>query len=252
MKKASLILIAVGFILLGAGCVSSGKAILEQKDPIALVSLVSNWDINWKGEASTNPNAIGFFSNRALQGDSGLVVTSSADELINTAETLFWNAVNDSSILNLADKGTVLSSRAYREAKTTEPARNTFVKPSSNGTFGASSGTLGDGYRFINSRDRNFPAALANETGIQRSMFVEFDFTKSMVFGFGKNGDCRADVDMTVRILDNRGKTLYNKTFSSWSGSTTKVSAGAYSQTELMELFEEAINDVCHEFIGHL
>ena len=238
MKKTNFIFIAAGLILFAAGCVSSGKAIIEQRDPIALVSVVSNWDINWKDEGRTDPNTFSIFGNRALREDPDMTLVSNADELINTAETLFRNALNASPIINLAEKNVALSSRAYREARTNEPARNSRVKPAD--------------YRFINFRDKNFPTALADETGIQRVMFVEFDFTKVMYSGFGKNGECRAVVDMTIVILDNRGKTLYNKTFSTWSQSTLRASGGVYSQTGLMKLFEDAINEICQEFLHSL
>ena len=245
MKRAVLFFIAAVLILLGTGCASPGKAIIAQRDPIALVSMVSNRDINWKGEGPTNPNAFSIFGNSTLRGDPDMTLVSYADELINTAETLFRNAVNASPIINLADKEAVLSSHAYLEARANESTRNTLVKPSPNGTIGAD-------YRFVNLRDKSLPAALARETGIQRVMFVEFDFTKSMYSGFGKNGEGRADVDMNIFILDSSGKMLYNKTFSSWSRSTTKITGGVYSQTGIMELFEEAIDNVCQDFLYQL
>ena len=236
MKKASFIFIVSLLILFATGCVSSGKAIIEERNPIALVSVVSNWDINWKGEEPTDPNTFSIFGNRALRDDPDMTLVSNADELINTAEALFRNAINASPLINLAEKDAALSARAYREAKTNEPARNKRVKPA--------------GYDYINFRDKNFPAALANETGIQRVMFVDFDFTKAMYSGFGKNGDGRAELDMNITILDNSGKTIYNRKFSSWSKSTIKVTGGVYSQTGLMELFEEAIDNVCAIFLG--
>ena len=228
MKKAAFIFITALLVFFETGCATSGTAITGQKDPIALVSVISNRDINWKGEEPTNPNTFSFFGNSALRADPDMTLVSYADELINTAESLFRNAIDSTDLLNLVDKETVLSSRAYREARTNQPAR-TLVKASS--------------YAFINSRDRNFPAALAGETGIGRVMFVEFDFTKSMYTGFGKNGECRADLDMTILILDSGGKILYNETFHSWSRSTIRVSGGVYSQSGLMELFEEAIDE---------
>jgi len=236
LKKAVLFFTVAILILSGTGCASSGKAITEQKDPIALVSVMSNRDINWKGEGPTNPNGFSFFGNSTLRGDPDMTLVSYADELIGTSETLFRNAINASTLINLADKETVLSSRAYREARAYEPARNTLSKPAD--------------YRFINFRDKNLPAALAGEKGLQRVMFVEFDFTKTMYSGFGKNGEFRANVDMNIIILDSGGKTLYNKTFTSWSRSTIKVTGGVYSQTGLMELFEEAINEACAILLG--
>ena len=239
MRKASFIFIAAILILSGTGCASSGKAIVAQRDPIALVSMVSNRDINWKGEASTNPNAFSFFGNRALQDDPDMTLVSYADELIGTAEELFRNAIYASPIISLAEKETVLTSRAYNEAALNNvQIRDKMVTP--------------DGYRFVNFRDKKLPAALVGETGIQRVIFVEFEFTKSMYSGIGKNGDCRADVSMNILILDSGRKTLYNKSFTSWSRSTIKVTGGVYSQTDLMELFEEAITGACQDFLSQL
>ena len=236
MKRAAFVLLVVNVVFLGAGCATSGAALLAQKDPIALVSVVSNWDINWKDEDPINPNSAGFLIDKALRDDPDLTVVSYADELITTAETLFQNAIANSPLINLAEKKTVLSSRAYQEAKLNNIQINhKMVKPAE--------------YRFVNYRDRNFPAAMINETGIQRSMFVEFNFTKSMVSGFGKNGNLRADIDMIITILDSKGKTIYRKMVSSWSGSSIRVASEVYSRTGLMELFEDAISEVCHEFL---
>ena len=238
MKKAGIISVAALFLLSAVGCASSGKAIIGQKDPIALVSVVSNREINWKDEAPTDSNTFLIYGNRTRQEDPDMTLTSYADEFINTAETLFRKAIDSTNLISLADKETVLSSSAYREAKTNDPARNTLVKPAE--------------YRFINYRDKEFPAAMVNATGIQRVMFVEFDFTKSMYSGFGKNGECRAEVDMIIRIMDSRGKTLYNNKFSSLSRSTIRVSWAVYSHTGLLELFESAINYACRDFLDSL
>lgn len=239
MKKTIFIFAAAILILFTTGCASSGKAIIEQRDPIALVSLVSNRDINWKGEESTNSNAFSILGNRTLREDPDMTLASNADDLINAAEALFRATLDASPLINLADRGTVLSSRAYQEAKSrVDQLRQKNIKPSD--------------YGFINSRDRNFPASLSGETGIQRSMFVEFDFTKAMYGGIGKNGDGRAELEMTILILDSSGKALYNKKYSTWSSSTMKVSGGVYSQTELMELFEEAITSACNMFLYQL
>jgi len=235
VRISASIITAAGLVLLGAGCASSARAIVEQRDPIALVSVASNWDIPWKGEEATNPNALIIIGSSALRNDPDMTLVSNADSLIDTAETLFRENIDSTNPISLADKETVLSSRAYREARTNEPARNNRSTP--------------DGYRYVNYRDKAFPAALAGETGVSRVMFVVFDFSKSMYSGLGKNGECRANVDMNVIILDNGGKILYNRTFSSWSSSKIKVSGGVYSQTGLMQLFEEAINEACAMFL---
>jgi hypothetical protein len=142
-----------------------------------------------------------------------------------------------SPLMTLAAKEMVLNSGSYRNAKTNQQQeRQKYVKA--------------DGYRLVDYRDKNFSNALAGETGIQRSMFVEFNFTKNMTSGFGKNGNCRAEATMTVLVNNEQGKTIYKNSFSSWSISTVKVSSGTYSQSELLELFEPVIKDLCQEFLA--
>jgi len=240
MRKAGLIIIAAILFGFGTGCQSSGKAALRtQKDPIALVSVVSNWDIIWKGEDPINPDNAGPLVKRSLRADPDMALVSNADELITNAEVLIQDNITDAGIITLADKQTVLNSGAYRGAGINKYQINReMVKP-------------GD-YAFVDYRDKNFPPALAAETGIQRSMFVEFDFTKSMGTGAGKFGNCRANVDMSVRILDANGKTLYRTTISLQSRDTTKVSNGVYSQSGLMSLFDSAITDAVYEFLDQL
>ena len=239
MKRAAFVLLVVSVAFLGAGCVTSSAALTSQRDPIALVSMVSNWDINWKGEDSINPNSTGILSSRALRDDPDMTIVSNADELINTAETLFRSALANSPLINLAEKEAVFSSRAYQEARLNNPQiNNNRRKPAD--------------YRFVNSRDKIFPAALAGETGIQRSLYVEYNFTKGMTGGFGKNGNFRAELAMSIAILDNKGKTIYRKTFSSWSDSTIRVSGAAYSNSGLMEIFESAITRACQDFLYQL
>ena len=225
--------------IIAAGCASSGKAVFAQMEPIALVSVVSNGDINWQGEASTNPNTASPLSNRILRSDEDLALVTSADELINTAEKIIRDKFAVSQQVILAEKEAVLFSRAYRNAGLNKiQAYDKDAKP--------------EAYEFIDRRDKGFPAALAAEIGIQRSMFVEFNFTKVLAKGMKTIGSCRANVEMKVFVLDAAGKTLYSKTFSIKSLDTIKVSYGVYSQTGLLELFESAISDVCDEFLYKL
>ena len=240
MKRAGIVSLIMMIICFGAGCASAAKAALRtQKDPIALVSVVSNDDINWKGEDSIDPKTAGYFTNRTLRADPDLAIISKADQLINSADKLIRDTLADSGVINLADKETVFRSRSYQDARLNKYQINREqLKP--------------DDYRFIDYRDKNFPPALATETGIRRSMYVEFVFTKSMATGIGKNGSGRASLDMTLFVLNDLGKRIYRKTYSLGSRSTMKVSLGVYSHSELISLFEEAIVDACYDFLDDL
>jgi hypothetical protein len=240
LKKGGFIFIAIAMIVLAAGCASTKSTnLLSQNDPIALVSVVSNWDINWTGEAPEDPRLSNPISAGARRNDPDLAFISNAETLINTAEAFFREAVSGSTKISLAEKERALSSSAYKNADiSSNLIRKEYISA--------------DGFRLISYQDKKFPAALAQETGIQRSMFLEFNFTKTMTNGFGKSGVFRPEVSMLIVILDSRGKTILRKTFTSWSLSTLRVNAGTYSQSALMMLFEQPIQDVCHDFIDFL
>lgn len=237
MKRTVFILIAAGFVLSGVGCASSGKTVLlAQKDPIALVSVISNEDINWQGEASTNPESLGPLVKRKLRNEPEMAAITKANELINTAEFMLRSAVNASGRFSLAERETVLNSSAYQNAKERKFPNREMVTP--------------DNFRFVDVRDKNLPAALAAETGLKRFMYVEFNFTKMLFTGISFIGSCRPDVEMNVVIVDAGRKTIYRKAVSSLSTSGTRTVNGVYNQAELLELFHEAIDGVLFDFFS--
>jgi len=239
MKRAGLFC-AIVLICFLTGCATSGKAALvANNDPIALVSMVSNLDIHWKDEEPISPKSTNFISKRKLRADPDMAITMTAEELIIKAEKLFRDSMAESKLINLAENEKVIFSTAYKNARLNKLHVDwEKVKP--------------ENFRLINFRDKNFFPALAKETGIKRSMFVEFYFTTEMASGVGKLGTCRADLQMMVLIMNEQGKTIYRKTIPGWSGSTTKVISGAYSRSDMMSLFESAIDEACLEFLDQL
>ena len=239
MKRAVLVFLSLWTVVFWTGCATSGKAmLLAQRDPIALVSVVSNHNVNWKGEAPIDPNKEpGIISRWAMrEEEADQVVASATNELIKTAETLFRQIMGETGPINLAERETVLGSRAYQEARINKNhVYEGLVKP--------------DDFRFVDYRDKNFPAALAKETGIQRTMYVEFNFVRAMTFGIGKHGTYRGEVEMTIYIYDAQGKRFFRKTVTMYSRPTLAVSLGIYSHTELMSHLQSTISDACYEFL---
>jgi len=244
MKKVSFVLFAlfsIGFVFLGTSCATPGREILlTDVRPVALVSVVSNWDINWQGQDAVNPNLVGSTIRRSLRADPDMAILTNAEELINTAERIFRESmIASGNLIPLVDRDTVLNSRAYQEAPLDRRRMNReHVLPAD--------------FRLVDPRDRNFPQALAAETGIERSMFIEFNFTKLMRSGFARTGNASAEVEMRVLILDADGRTMYSRTFALGSRGRVSVANGMYSRSALMALFESAIVDICFDFVDHL
>jgi hypothetical protein len=209
--------------------------------PVAVVSVVSNYDINWFEEEPTTRSMVGDFVRSALnlRDDKTKVIISKADELINDADTLLRTALAGAGFGEIADKDRVIQADAYGAAGINphQAGENTITAA---------------GYRPVYYRDRSFPPNLAGEIEVKSCMFVVFNFTKKMISGIGKNGTFRAELAMGITLIDEAGKTIYSRTFNTYSFDKIAVSGGGYYHEELMELFQEAIAEACGQLIMDL
>ncbi|MDR2757844.1 MAG: hypothetical protein LBB78_00520 [Spirochaetaceae bacterium] len=235
MRRYGIIVVFIGLIL---GCATWGKGrALSSYAPVGIVYVASNYDINWHGEEPAASDANYLFDNvfAKRRGEEKTKI-SKADELIDEADTTLRKILSDSGIAVFAEKETLINSRSYAEANINNRLEGGSVKA--------------EGYHFINFRDKTFPGKLAQETGINSTMYVTFSFTRLMASGIGKSGTMRAQVAMTALIIDASGKTIYNKTRTVKSADKVPVSGGFYDEDELMELFRAAISDACYDFVS--
>ncbi|MDR2028545.1 MAG: hypothetical protein LBP93_03290, partial [Treponema sp.] len=224
MKRYGIIVVFIGLLM---GCATFGKGReLSSYAPVGIVYVASNDDINWHGEEPTDAEESDYlFDNLfAKRRDAALTKISKADELVNEADTILRKSLSDFGAAVFAEKETLINSRSYAQART-------------NSRLEGGKYTKAGGYRFINYRDKTFPGSLAQETGINSTMYVTFNFTKVMASGIGKRGTMRAQVALTALIIDASGKTIYNKTRTLKSIDKISVSGGFYDEDELMELF---------------
>jgi hypothetical protein len=243
MKKYGLICFILMGLCLCTGCASLLKKDLSSIVPVAVVSVVSNYDINWYGEgpslSSSVADSTGRFIRRTLRRDDTTAVKiSKADALIDEADVILRDMTSETGDAIFMEKSDVLAARAYAGAEINKRQENDeeIVKA--------------EGYRFINYRDKAFAADLAAETGAGSAMYVTFEFTKVMASGIGKTGTLRAQVSMGVVIISAAGKTLYNRTHVITSAGKIPVSGGTYQEDELMDLLRSAIFDACDDFLS--
>ncbi|MDR1900682.1 MAG: hypothetical protein LBQ88_00165 [Treponema sp.] len=238
MKRLGFFVGFGGVLLILSGCYTLDKTRdFSPYNPVGIVSVVSNYDINWIGEAPTVSSSVGDFLRKTVSGniDETMVDISKADTLINDAELLIRENIAGSGLAVFMDKDTVLNAAAYLEAPESRRRDNETAKAA--------------GYRFIDYRNRKAAARIAEETGTQALMFVNFTFTKEMVSGISKNGNFRANVLMNVTITDRTGKMIYYKNFNTYSRKKIHVSWGSYSHDELMDIFKSAIAEACYFFL---
>ncbi|MDR2019279.1 MAG: hypothetical protein LBQ14_00760 [Treponema sp.] len=236
------VLIAAFCLLTGCATLGGGRD-LSSHSPVNIVSVVSNYDINWDGEGPSLERSLatstGAFVKRALQKNrqETRVRISKADELINEADLTLRGIAADAGIAAFAGKDEVIAAQAYAGARINPRQDNEDT-------------VAAEGYRFVYFRDKDFPGNMARETGAGSLMFVTFSFTKVVASGVARNGTMRAKVEMNVRIVSAAGKTIFNRSLNLTSSEKIPVSGGYYEEPDLMQLFRSAISDICYEFVA--
>lgn len=231
-------LTALTFLL--PACASLGKSKdFSPHAPMGLVSVISNYDINWAGEQTikTGGDFTDFVREKlGIQRDGATVRISNAETLVNEADSLLQKAISAAEIFRLEDKARLVRSETYAWGGSGR-------KPKMAGMISA------EDYKPLSHRDKEFAAKLAEETGIHSLLYITFTFNKEMFSGLGKNGKCRATVLLSATLINPAGKILYRKDIETYSQDRIAVTNGAYIDEELMELFREATAQACARFV---
>ena len=231
------VIILAAAVLFITDCMTAEKSKAFRESPIALVSVVSNMDINWKDEKPVDPNVISRSTRRAMEEDPDKGFMTKADTIIDDVEALIMSSLASST--NIMPRENVLRSRSYNEARiNSHQEKGGMAKP--------------EGYRFVNFRDKKFFSGFNAETGTGKFLFITLDLTKVMSAGFSKIGNYRAAIIMSVMIIDERGRTQFNKKYEVFGRDQSKVSVGIYSQTELRQMLLSAVSDACYNFLDDI
>jgi hypothetical protein len=215
------------------GCASFGRqrvVDLSSHLPLGIVTVVSNYNIYWTDE---NPDT----SDKPKKDENPEKTrVSRADDLITDAEAILRQSFADAGITAVVPKDRITGSRAYANAKRKSKWNN-------------KGAAIAEGYGPIDYRDKNFAAALAEETGVKAGIYIAFDFSKVMASGVGKTGNFRAQLYMMVIIVDEKGRILYKKNRFVSSDERIRVALRAFNQNELLDLFRSNIANACYLFI---
>jgi hypothetical protein len=215
------------------GCASFGRQKardLSSHLPVGIVTVVSNYNIYWDDE---DPDTSELFKKTK---DPEKMRGSNAGALINDAEAILRQSFVGAGITAVVSQEQITGSKAYANAKRKREWNN-------------KSKVIADGYGPVDYGDKNFAAALAEETGVKAGIYVVFDFSKVMATGIGKTGNFRAQLNMTVIIVDETGQILYKKNRFESSDERIQVRLRAFNENELLDLFRSNIANACHLFI---
>jgi hypothetical protein len=226
---------AVTLIITGlcAGCSSFGyqrETGLSAHLPLGVVTVLSNYNIYWDDE---DPGS----SNRPKKNETPeRTRVFRADTLVSDTEAILQQSFADAGVTALVPKSVIIESQAYRNAKRRRGWNNKRT-------------VLAEGYEPVNYGDKDFAAALAEETGVKAGLYFVFDFSKTMASGIGKSGTFRAQIYMKVVVVDAAGKILYKRDRVVISDDKIAVSFRYFNRNELADLFRSTIANACYLFI---
>lgn len=238
MRKIVLVGILLSILLTGCASTASLKN-AEELSPMSIVSVTSNSEIIWFGEKQKKSGLLDSILKKVVDEsdeDDLAVLLSRTKPLLTEAENSLIEALNSVDSVSLVNKEVVLNSNAYLNAKIDKNMEKLEkISP--------------DGYRFVNSKDKKFLKNMNKEIGSSSNVYVDFTFSKKMVTGVGKNGKLGACVEIYVKIVDTKGKIIFQKIYTGISDDSTAIALGVYDPQSLVDLFSSAKSNALDYFM---
>lgn len=239
MKKSiAAIGAALTSLLFFAGCAST-KINLSENSPMALVSVIGNSAIPWTQEDPYNddePTSDGILTNtvnKLIDGDN--------PEMMNSVDRLDYVVESFSKILpemtgcELLPNDEVIKSDAYLDLKSS--LFNVLV-----------STKYATGHKDLTTFGGKNAAKFMSEVNAKSLAVLTFTFEKTLSKGNKWNGECQLLVTMDAKILNEKGRELVNKTYTSQSQKSIKIRSHKYDKQVLADCVYEEIDNVIRVF----
>lgn len=228
-------MISVGFF---AGCAST-KVDLSANSPVALVSVIGNSSIPWIKEDEGNDVKSGSdglltnMVNKMIDGDNP-EMTTAVDRLDYAAES-FSKILPEMTGCEVLPSDQVINNESYQDL------RGSFY----NSLISTKSAT---NYKDFTTLKGKNAAKLISELNAKSLAILNFTFEKKLTKGNKWNGECQVIVTMKAKILDEKGKELVNKTYSSQSAKVVRIRNHKYEKQEIADNSYDEIDNVIRKF----
>ncbi|MBQ9909841.1 MAG: hypothetical protein IJM48_08620 [Treponema sp.] len=242
MKKylGPVLFIAAATSLL-TGCAST-KLSVKESSPVAIISITGNTQIPWVDEESEEVSPTG-------EPEAESLLTSMASSFTNSQNPEILTAIDrldyayDSANLNLLElagytvlpKEELLSSEAY-----------TYMAPSYFNMLTATKNATG--FKDLSILGAKNARYIMEETGAKSLLALSFTFQKELVRGTRSSGTVGGIVTMKAKILNSRGREVFNKIFVARTSGQIKIMHGQYNKETLIENLNDAIDDAMRQF----
>lgn len=239
MKK-NIAALLCGVISLGffVGC-ASNKVDLSASSPVALVSVIGNSSIPWVKEDEGNDVKSG--SDGLLTNMVNKMIDGDNPEMTTAVDRLDYAADSFSKILPEMTGCEVLPSEQVVNNESYLDLRGSFY----NTLISTKSAT---NYKDFTTLKGKNAAKLISELNAKGLAILNFTFEKKLTKGNKWNGECRVIATMKAKILDEKGKELVNKTYSSQSAKVVRIRNHKYEKQEVADNLYDEIDNVIRKF----
>ena len=221
---------------------ASTKLSVKESSPVAIISITGNTQIPWVDEESEEVSPTG-------EPEAESLLTSMASSFTNSQNPEILTAIDrldyayDSANLNLLElagytvlpKEELLSSEAY-----------TYMAPSYFNMLTATKNATG--FKDLSILGAKNARYIMEETGAKSLLALSFTFQKELVRGTRSSGTVGGIVTMKAKILNSRGREVFNKIFVARTSGQIKIMHGQYNKETLIENLNDAIDDAMRQF----
>ena len=230
----------IAALLLLSGCASTKNISLEEKSPMAVISIIGTNLVAWQeqtqndnDESLSTDGAFNALLNKAI--DSKNPEISTAVDRLDYADESFRRIMEETAGLKILDKSKVVDTDVY------EYTRGSFYNS-------LSDSVCATGYKDMTVIGAKKARMLEAELGAKSLATMDFNFKKTVIKGNRQNGKLAAFVTMKVKILDERGREFINKEYTGVSARSTPIISGYYKKEELLSLINETIDGLITQF----
>ncbi len=235
MKKLSVFICLISLFF--AGCAST-KVDVSTLDKIAIISIGGNRHLPWyekvDGKEPSATQGILSKSVDSILKDEDPEISEAFNRL-DYAEDSFKKHVNEILSLNFVPKEDVIGSKRYR-------AMSEGILHSLNTTITAQD------YKDVRSPDRFNMRKMAQEIEANSFVVLNFEFFKKAVKGSKLNGEISPYIKMKVKLYNNLGKEIKNKTYVVQGTESVKSSGKNYDKEALVAMYPAVIDQLMMQF----
>lgn len=215
----------------------------EDYSPIGIVSVYGNSSLPW------------YVSSRDMKSDSDNEGGGMLSGLVNRA--LGANDPEIQTVHSRIDSATDMINKMITEKLGMQVVDHSKIEETPmyklNGISfltNASDNVAAENYKPIESAGSKFNKTVAKQCGAKSLMYVNFLFYKEKQYSGVITQIVKARTRMTVKIVDEKGKTIWNKQYSATSTNSVIYKNAKWDKEELCTFYPEVVENVINQFIN--